>query len=777
MQFAQRLSALILFLFGFAITLIAQESSLSGRISDAGSGDGLIGANIVLVGANEEAKGAAADAYGNYEITGIAPGRYALEVSYLGYLKVVKRGFLVGSGPTTGQNFALLSDPDLTLTPIELTFFRNDPVVNPLKREVSLEEVRRLPATFYDPARLLALSPGVVQTNDQANHLSVRGNSPNRNLWRLQGLAIVNPNHTANAGTINDQATLNGGGVNALSAQLLDNSTFYSGGLPAAFGNATAGTLDMRLRPGNTEKARHQVQAGFIGFDLATEGPIAKGKPNTGSYLVNYRYSFTGLLADLGADFGGEEIRFQDVSLHLYQPVGRNGELSVFGLLGNSSNEFTGKDEDFEEDKELFDIDFESQLAIGGLTYEHYALGGKISFGAALSGVANDRRQVLRNTNLADADRLSGIRQERLSSRLEYSYAGGDYFRLRGGLEHLREGVVFGFENTDTDKSFQNIASPYLEVQQRFGPLGLTAGLRYSAYLDLNESDIWEPRFLLNYYAGKSIFHLSAERSSRLPFTGSSPEDISNAVVATNQLGLGWQYALANGDAFSANAYYQESPDDYGNEILFINGERLIFHFNSLLGGSQFFFGNRISDFRSYGLELSYQRPIQAEQLYYTANLSVFRAENQNGQGDWVRGRFSRDFIFQGVAGKEWEGRNKKGKARAFGANVSLILAGGERFYPVDAATSAEDFVAEGVTVYDFLAERTDQMDTYFRPDLRLYRRKYHRKTTTTLALDIQNLSGRANVAYRYYDHVTEQTEDRLQLGIIPVLSYRIEWR
>jgi hypothetical protein len=147
-----------------------------------------------------------------------------------------------------------------------------------------------------------------VQTNDQANHLSVRGNTPNANLWRLNGLAIVNPNHTANAGTFYDFPTLSGGGVNAISAQMLGNSGFLAGGLPVEYGYATGGTFDLRLRPGNKTRRKYQAQAGFIGLDLMVEGPI--GDSGKTSYLVNGRYSFTGLLADMGVDFGGESIGF-----------------------------------------------------------------------------------------------------------------------------------------------------------------------------------------------------------------------------------------------------------------------------------------------------------------------------------------------------------------------------------------------------------------------------------------------------------------------------------
>ena len=61
--------------------------------------------------------------------------------------------------------------------------FPNDiPSVTLLTQEATV----RYPATFYDPARLLTAFPGVVNDNDQANGIVVRGNSPNGVLWRLE---------------------------------------------------------------------------------------------------------------------------------------------------------------------------------------------------------------------------------------------------------------------------------------------------------------------------------------------------------------------------------------------------------------------------------------------------------------------------------------------------------------------------------------------------------------------------------------------------------------
>ncbi len=70
-----------------------------------------------------------------------------------------------------------------------------------------------------------------------------------------------------------------------------------------------------------------------------------------------------------------------------------------------------------------------------------------------------------------------------------------------------------------------------------------------------------------------------------------------------------------------------------------------------------------------------------------------------------------------------------------------------------------------------------DTNGTYSRPHLRLYRTKVRAKTTTTLALDLQNVAGVSNTAATYYDTYLNRPNERGALGSIPVLSYCIFWR
>ena len=72
----------VLLLFGMASFLIAQDGSISGRVTDVDTGDPLVGANVIIVGTN---LGAATDVNGEYSISKVPAGAQRLNANYIGY--------------------------------------------------------------------------------------------------------------------------------------------------------------------------------------------------------------------------------------------------------------------------------------------------------------------------------------------------------------------------------------------------------------------------------------------------------------------------------------------------------------------------------------------------------------------------------------------------------------------------------------------------------------------------------------------------------------------
>ena len=68
------------------VFVVAQTATLSGRVTDAETGEALTGANVVVASPSlTELKGAATSVNGNYSISDLPVGLYDLTVTYFGY--------------------------------------------------------------------------------------------------------------------------------------------------------------------------------------------------------------------------------------------------------------------------------------------------------------------------------------------------------------------------------------------------------------------------------------------------------------------------------------------------------------------------------------------------------------------------------------------------------------------------------------------------------------------------------------------------------------------
>lgn len=77
-----RLVTNFLLIAGMSSFLMAQQGSVSGRVTDADTGDPLVGANVLVVGTN---LGAATDVNGEFSISRVPAGAQRLNANYIGY--------------------------------------------------------------------------------------------------------------------------------------------------------------------------------------------------------------------------------------------------------------------------------------------------------------------------------------------------------------------------------------------------------------------------------------------------------------------------------------------------------------------------------------------------------------------------------------------------------------------------------------------------------------------------------------------------------------------
>lgn len=169
-----------------------------------------------------------------------------------------------------------------------------------------------------------------------------------------------------------DVASLGGGVLSSLSSNVLGNSDFYTSAFPAEFNNAVSGIFDMKMRNGNSQKFQHTLQAGVLGLDAASEGPLSR--KHNASYLFNYRYSTTGLMNKVSpAGDLEQEMDYQDLNFKLNFPTQKAGIFSVWGtaLIDKIKPEIKTPDEwDYMEDAK--DSRMKQTSAAAGLSHRYF---------------------------------------------------------------------------------------------------------------------------------------------------------------------------------------------------------------------------------------------------------------------------------------------------------------------------------------------------------------------------------------------------------------------
>src|SRR5688500_8850037 len=97
---------IVFFLSLFSTQVFAQEQRavIYGKVTDKATKEPLIGANIIIKGTS---MGKSADLDGNFRIENIKTGEYSVEVSYVGYEKMLFTGIKLKPGEVRQLNVAL----------------------------------------------------------------------------------------------------------------------------------------------------------------------------------------------------------------------------------------------------------------------------------------------------------------------------------------------------------------------------------------------------------------------------------------------------------------------------------------------------------------------------------------------------------------------------------------------------------------------------------------------------------------------------------------------
>ncbi|MFV1980934.1 MAG: carboxypeptidase regulatory-like domain-containing protein [Rhodothermia bacterium] len=288
-----------------AVGVFAQSASIGGTITDASDGNPLPGAHVRLIDDEGIARGVVTDEFGIFVLDALDPGRYYLDVSYIGFT-TYRDTLVLAEGQSMRRQIALEEwGADLEEVVIETdrgkTVGNNEPALTTI-RPSDLVRIP-MPDISTDLAGYMLTMPGVITAGDRGGQLFVRGGTPTQNLVLLDGMELYQPFHLI-------------GFFSAFPGDIISRADVYAGGFGARFGGRLSSVIDVTARNGNKQSYAGAASIAPFLSTLRLEGPISRGKV---SFLGSIRQS---VVEQVGSRFAGQPLpyRFGDqfLKVHAY---------------------------------------------------------------------------------------------------------------------------------------------------------------------------------------------------------------------------------------------------------------------------------------------------------------------------------------------------------------------------------------------------------------------------------------------------------------------------
>jgi len=768
----------LIVLIGVSLSIQAQslKQTIRGKIADIDSKEPLAGVALFIEG-SDPLIGVVSNPDGSFEFPSLIVGRYNVIVNYVGYEQKIIPNILLGAGKEANLNIELTENiKEIEEVKVKARKNKGEPLnemASVSARSVSVEETQRFAGSFNDPSRMVSSYAGVASSPSGDNDIIIRGNSPRGVLWRIEGVDVPNPNHFAEEGST-------GGPISILNSSTLSSSDFFTGAFPAEFGNAYSGVFDIHMRKGNDRKPEFIAQIGVIGTDLTAEGPI--NKHSQASYLLNYRYSSLDILNALGVKIVGDAIpKFQDLTLNVNVPTKKFGTFQLFGIGGLSTICFNEPD---------FSQDYNANMGVFGLNHS-ILLGNdtyvKTSF--SFSGTANqwEYYEPEGEPELLVLYGSEDLRYSTYSGSMEASHK----FSAQHTVKLGASGSVVGFNlemdlwdeeidvlyNALNDKGSSELYQSFINWKYRpFECLTFNSGIHYQ-YLALNGNYAIEPRIggkwqINNRQSLSAGYGIHTKMDNVSLYLFKNRQDDGSYVQDNKNLGFlnAHHYVLAYENRITPNlnlkfeGYYQEL-----NDVPVSADSNSVF---SILNCTDGYITEKLTNKgtgTNYGIEIGIDK-FFADKYYFLITSSLFESKFTNVNGKEMNARFNSNYIFNLVGGKEIPVGNKKNCS--INLNLRGSYAGGQYYTPIDIDESKRI----GDTRRDEKKAFSKQYPDYYRFDVKLSFRRNKGKTTRVWELDIQNVTNNLNVAGDYWDDNKQEIVEYTQLGLLPNISYKIEF-
>jgi hypothetical protein len=262
----------IAFILIFSVGAFSQ-GAIKGKLIDKNTKEGIPFATVIAQVNGSLVAGSNTDINGEFIIKPLNPGKYDLKASYTGYQAQLISGVQVAVDKTTYQNLELAA-ASITITGVNIVSYK-EPLIDPDTKSggtITREEYQAMPSKNINS--VAATTAGVYQA-DEGKALNMRGQRDQGTSYYVDGQKVI-------------------GSANVPQSSV-EQVSVITGGVPAAYGDATGGVISITTRGpqseyfGSVEAITSQFLDkfgyNFLGFSVG--GPIILKKDTANPDVKN----------------------------------------------------------------------------------------------------------------------------------------------------------------------------------------------------------------------------------------------------------------------------------------------------------------------------------------------------------------------------------------------------------------------------------------------------------------------------------------------------------
>lgn len=542
----------------------AQQTRITGFVSDANDGERIIGANVFL---HDRSKGVATDQKGYFNLAVELPA--TLCVSCVGYeetcLKVdhADQPLQIRLRPLTE-----------TLQSVDVSASRIERKTNFNTLTLNAKSIDQLPTLGSRPDIIKAAQqlPGIEAATEASSLMIVRGGNPGENLYLLDNVPLIYVNHL-------------GGFMSVFNSEMINTMDIYKGGFPARFGGKLSSIVDLTTKKGDPSRLKGSLSAGLTDLAFAVEGP---GGLKNSSFIVTGRKTLTEALlfaaSKVSQEMGGQDYNmaygFHDINAkYTWAPDAKNS--FAFNVYEGDDYMRIWKNNEENGDIERNSIgNIWGNLLVSGQW--NSAVSSRLFMANTLSftqyRLKNNMKAYLRNSiDTTDFFVKTSSRVSDLSLRSDWKLFVGNAYTLEYGLQ----GSYLTYRPNHFTSSFSEASLPdissvldnafYLDNKLKLGSWFIgSIGLRLNSFVNSGYHHFaWEPRMNLSFGIGGSTLNLTAMRVTQNAHLMMTPGSIMNNEVwipadarikpaTSDQASVGWQRSFWQGHVdVEIDAYYK----------------------------------------------------------------------------------------------------------------------------------------------------------------------------------------------------------------------------